>query len=169
MSERRYTQMKVLVVYDSVYGNTEEIAQAIEDALHDKRDVEMVKASEIKSNHLIDLDLIIIGSPTHGGRFTEAIQDFFNNISESMMNVVNVAAFDTRTASSRWLVSHLEKIFGHAANRIVDVVKKQGGILIVEPEGFIVEGTKGPLRIGEIKRAENWARDIVQKKEYLKT
>ncbi|MFX1537288.1 MAG: flavodoxin family protein [Promethearchaeota archaeon] len=152
--------MKALVVYDSVYGNTEQIARAIGKALN----IEIVRANDVKADQLTELKLLIIGSPTHGGRFTEAIQDFLNGISELTMGI-NVAAFDTRTSSRNFILRVLEKIFGHAAGRIADVLKRQGGILIAEPEGFIVKGTKGPLKEGELERAESWAKDIVENKQ----
>ncbi|MFW9996115.1 MAG: flavodoxin family protein [Candidatus Odinarchaeota archaeon] len=154
--------MKALVVYDSVYGNTEQIAQAIGKALN----IELVRANDVKADQLTELKLLIIGSPTHGGRFTEAIQDFLNGISELTVGI-NVAAFDTRTSSRNFILRAFEKIFGHAAGRIADIVKRHGGILIAEPEGFIVKGTKGPLKEGELERAESWAKDIAENKQSI--
>jgi flavodoxin I len=150
--------MKALVVYDSVYGNTEKIAQAIGKTLNSELDVEVVRANNVKADQLKNLKLLIVGSPTHGGRFTEAIQDFLKDISELSIKDINVAAFDTRI-SSRF---RIERIFGYAAKRIADVLNTQGGILISQPEGFIVKGKKGPLKDGELERAETWAKNIVQ-------
>ena len=104
------------------------------------------------------MELLIIGSPTHGGRFTPKIQDFLNKISELTIKGINVAAFDTRTST------RLTKIFGYAAGRIADVLKRQGGILIAQPEGFFVKGTKGPLKEGELERAASWRKNIVKNK-----
>jgi flavodoxin len=148
--------MKALIVYDSVYGHTEKIAQTIGTALTNEYDVEVVKANKVRVNQLPSINLLIIGSPTHGGRFTEAIQNFLNDISELILENIKTAAFDTRTSSSG-IVGVLERKFGHAAVRIVNVLKKQGRILAAEPEGFIVKGRKGPLKEGELERAKNWA------------
>ena len=60
--------MKTLVVYDSVYGNTEEIAKAIGDAI--SGEIKMVHISAENLKELAGIDLLIIGSPTHGGRPT---------------------------------------------------------------------------------------------------
>ena len=154
--------MKALIVYDSVYGNTEQIAQAISKALNSEMNVIVSRVTDVKADQLIELKLLIVGSPTHGGRFTEAIQAFLNDISKLPLEGTNVAAFDTRTSSSG-VVGFLEKRFGHAAVRIANVLKKQGRNFIGEPEGFIVKGRKGPLKGGELERAENWANDIVGK------
>lgn len=148
--------MKALIVYDSVHGNTEQIAQAIGKALNIEMNVVVAKATDVKVEQLTELKLLIVGSPTHGGRYTEAIQAFLKN-SESKLQGIHVAAFDTRT-SSRF---GIERIFGFAGKRIADVLIKQGGILLAQPEGFIVKGIKGPLKEGELERAENWANDIV--------
>lgn len=68
-----------------------------------------------------------------------------------------MAAFDTRLPA-KWV-----KIFGYAADRIGDSLKRRGGKLAAPPEGFFVEGTIGPLKEGEPERAAGWAEEIVKK------
>ena len=146
--------MKALVVYDSVHGNTEEIAKAIGDAIAGEvsvRRVGGVSAAELKA-----FDLLIVGSPTHGGRATDAIQDLLNRVPASALQGTNVAAFDTR------LTTRLVRIFGYAAPRIAGKLKKKGGTLIGAPGGFFVKGTEGPLTDGELERAAGWAKEIVK-------
>ena len=147
--------MKVLIIYDSIYGNTEQIAQAIGNALGSKKDVEILRVSNVKPEQLTGLKLLIVGSPTHGGRPTPAIKDFLNEVSESAIRGINVAAFDTRL-SRRWV-----GIFGYAAGRIAGSLKRNGGTLIASPEGFFVKGKEGPLKEGELKRAASWAKGII--------
>ena len=149
--------MKVLVVYDSKYGNTEKIARAIGNTIHGE--VKVLHANAIDSSELKNLDLLIVGSPTHGGRPTPAIRDFLKKIPNSAINSIDVAAFDTRF-SKRWV-----KIFGFAAKKIADNLKKIGGNLVLSPEGFFVKGTEGPLEEGELERAVNWSKSAVKKKK----
>ena len=104
-------------------------------------------------------DLLIVGSPTHGGRPTDAIQDLLNKVPASALQGTNVAAFDTRL-STKWV-----RIFGYAAPRIAGKLKKKGGILIGTPEGFFVKGTEGPLTEGELERAAGWAKEIVKSRK----
>ena len=151
--------MKALVVYDSVFGNTEQIAQAIGNALGSQKDVEILRVSNVKPEQLMGLKLLIVGSPTHGGRPTSAIQDFLNKVSEPAIRGINVAAFDTRFST------RLVRIFGYAAGRIADSLKRNGGTLIVSPEGFFVKGKEGPLKEGELERAASWAKVIVKSKK----
>ena len=148
--------MKALVVYDSVYGNTEKIARSIGGAI--TGDVKVLRASEANPSELELIDLLIVGSPTQGGRPTPPIQDFLDAVAEAAIRGVKVAAFDTRF-STRWV-----RIFGYAAGRIAEVLKEQGANLVVAPEGFFVKGKEGPLKEGELERAASWARGIIEKK-----
>ena len=151
--------MKTLIVYDSIFGNTEQIAQAIGNALGFQQDVEILRVSNVKPEHLMELELLIVGSPTYGGRPTPAIQDFLNKVSEPAIRGINVLAFDTR------LLTRLVRIFGYAADKIADSLKKNGGTLIASPEGFFVKGKEGPLKEGEIERAASWAKIIIKSKK----
>lgn len=147
--------MKVLIIYDSVFGNTEQIAQTIGNALGFQEDVEVLRVSNVKPEQLTGLELLIVGSPTQGGRPTPAIQDFLNKVSEPAIRGINVVAFDTR------LSMRLARIFGYATGRIADSLKRNGGTLIASPEGFFVKGKEGPLKEGELERAASWAKGII--------
>ena len=154
--DRRYISMNVLIIYDSVFGNTEQIARAIGNALGSREDVEIVRASNLKPEQLTKLELLIVGSPTHGGGPTPAIQDFLKKVTESAIRGIHVAAFDTRFST------RLVRIFGYAAGRIAESLERNGGTLIASPEGFFVKGKKGPLKEGELERAAIWAKVVVQ-------
>ncbi len=159
--------MKILVVYDTVHGNTEQIAKSIGKGFGTDNDVEVVRADNTGVNPLTGVELLVIGSPTHGGRFTKPIEEFFKKIPKNKLQKLKVAAFDTRT-SSKGFARRIENFFGWAAYRIEKAVRKKGGTLIIDPEGFIVQGMKGPVEDGELERAEKWARDITLKKSKLK-
>ena len=144
--------MKTLVVYDSTYSNTEKIAKAIGAAL--TGDVKVLRAAEANAAELNSYDLIVIGSPTYGGRPMPSVADFMNKISESAINGKKVAAFDTR------IPTKIVKIFGFAADRIAKNLKDKGANLVVPAEAFYVAGKEGPLKDGELERAAAWAQQI---------
>lgn len=144
--------MKTLVVYDSQYGNTEKIAKAIGEAIGG--DVKVIRPPEVTESDLASADLLIIGSPTQGGRPLKTIQDFLFALSAASVKGKKVAAFDTRVPAA-WV-----KIFGFAAGRIGRALKGKGGILVLLPEGFYVTGTKGPLKDGELERAAGWGKRV---------
>ena len=156
--------MKALVIYDSVYGNTEQIAQAVGNALGSQEDVTVLRVGDVKPEHLTGLNLLIVGSPTRAFSPTPATKKLLGSIPTHGLRDVKVAAFDTRIAvdeiESRILPA-MVRVFGYAANPIAERLKKRGGQLVMPPEGFIVEGTEGPLREGELERASDWARELV--------
>ena len=149
--------MKVLIVYDSVYGNTERIAKAIGGAI--TGEVKVLRVDEASPSELRTIDLFILGSPTQGGRPTPAIRDLLNKVPEASLQGINVAAFDTRVSTK------LVGVFGYAAGRIAGNLKRKGGTLIASPEGFFVKGSKGPLKEGELERAAGWAKGIAESKK----
>jgi len=149
--------MRALIVYDSVYGNTEKIARAIAEAITPSGEVKVLRAGEASPSELASIDLLIVGSPTHGGRPTPAIQDLLNKVPK--LQGINVAAFDTR------IPTKLVRVFGYAAGRIARNLKGKGGTLIASPEGFFVTASKGPLKEGELERAAAWAKGILESKK----
>ena len=159
--------MKALVVYDSVFGNTEQIANAIGNALGSGNDVGILRVNDVKPEHLAGLELLIVGSPTRAFRPTPAITTFLKNISVDSLKDVKVAAFDTgismNDTNSR-VLRFLVKSFGYAAKHIADRLEKKGGRLLAAPEGFFVTGTEGPLKEGEFERAAAWVKQILSKK-----
>ncbi|MCR4407886.1 MAG: flavodoxin family protein [Anaerolineae bacterium] len=155
--------MKAMVVYDSIFGNTEQIAQAIGKALGFPEDVEILRVGDVKPEQLMGLKLLIVGSPTRGFRPTPAITNLLKSVPKNALKGVKVAAFDTRIALSDVnspILSVFVKIFGYAAQPIADELTKKGGELTIPPEGFFVKGTEGPLKEGELERAAEWAKSI---------
>lgn len=146
--------MKILVVSDSVYGNTEKIARAIGEAI--TGDVKVMRAGETEPAELEGVDLLIVGAPTQAGRPTPAMMDFLNKIPGSVIKGISVAAFDTRI-SAKWV-----GIFGYAAGKIASNLKKKGGNLVLNPEPFFVNGKEGPLKEGELERAAAWAQEVIK-------
>jgi len=150
--------MKALIVYDSVYGNTEKIARTVAEAITPSAEVKVLQAGEANPSELESTDLLIVGSPTHAGRPTPPIQEFLNKVPK-LSQGINVAAFDTRSQTK------LVRVFGYAAGRIANNLKKKGGNLIASPEGFFVTSTKGPLKEGELERAAGWAKGMLESKK----
>ena len=157
--------MKTIVVYDSVYGNTEKIAKSIGGAV--TGDVKVISTSEVNPSELESVDLLIVGAPTQAFRPTKPVQTIINNIPEDTLKGVNVAAFDTRISASE--VGNglrlLMKVGGYAAPHIANVLKKKGGNLVVPARGFLVKGKEGPLKEGELERAASWAKEVVESKK----
>ncbi|MFH1367208.1 MAG: flavodoxin family protein [Patescibacteria group bacterium] len=152
--------MNILIVYDSQFGNTEKIAKAMAEALTPSapsNGAKLIRAGEAKIADLENIDLLIIGSPTQAGRPLPSVKGFLNKIPADGLKNIKVASFDTR------MKFFFIKIFGYAADRMAKVLQSKGGNLVVPPMGFIVSEKEGPLKEGELERAAEWAKDIINK------
>jgi len=152
--------MKPLVIYDSFYGNTQKIAEALAQALG----CEAVKVQNLSPDQLVGVELLILGSPTRGFSPSPDIKNFLKSHPNQGFSGMKVAAFDTRIAvdevNSKFL-TFMVKIFGYAAETMAKKLQKKGGTLVVPPEWFLVKDSEGPLRDGELERATEWAKRIL--------
>ncbi|MBN1699488.1 MAG: flavodoxin family protein [Spirochaetales bacterium] len=158
--------MKVMVVYDSVFGNTEKIALGMRGASVPDTVFEARRATGVVYGQLEDVDVLIVGSPTRAFRPTKNIITFLKSIPKKKLDGKGVAAFDTRieaAATSSSALRFLMNLFGYAADPILQKLVKKGGTPLADPEGFIVEGSEGPLGKGEEERAVEWAGGIAEK------
>jgi flavodoxin len=156
--------MNIVIVYESIYGNTQVVAETIRDALAPGNDVRLVTVHEARDLDLRDADLLIIGSPTRGFVPTPNISSYIDGF-DQMEPGKAAAAFDTRLdlesvkpVPLRWVLD----VGGYAAARLAANLERHGFVLKGEPAGFLVEGAEGPLKEGEVGRADAWARSLIR-------
>lgn len=161
--------MNVLIVFESEYGNTAQVAEAvaggIRSALGEADTVELRHVRDVEPNHLRDLDLLLVGSPTQKFSAMPTTKSFLKSIPNKSLEGVAAAAFDTRITEEEFtshgrIVAALPKVFGYAAEPIAKRLAQKGAELIAQPEGFYVGGTEGPLLDGELERAADWGRAL---------
>lgn len=156
--------MKILVIYDSLFGSTEKIAQAIGSALGSPEDVSVVRVGSFALEQLQDTRLILVGSPTQAFRPTKDITAFLDGLPNDSLNGIRAVAFDTRMNTrevNNKFLTFMVNLFGYAAEPIAKRLKKKGAELALPAEGFFVNGREGPLRDGELDRAAAWARQLL--------
>jgi flavodoxin I len=157
--------MRVLVIYDSFFGNTEQIAQAIGRALDPQGDVRVRRVSSVRPEDVAGVEMLIVGSPTRGFRATPAIMNLLKALPRDSLRGVKVAAFDTRIGEAD-INSRVLRFFvgtgGYASKHIMGGLTKKGGQPGSPAEGFLVEGTEGPLKDGELERASDWAKGLAE-------
>ncbi len=155
--------MKGLVIYDSSYGNTRMVAEAIADGLIASGvpvDVQYVK--DVKKLRAADYDFLVIGSPTKCGTMSFAIKGFLGKLKEKEWRNKSFAAFDTenpenieqsRLLNKQWSAAEkiAEKLESKQLHRLLPVLKS------------VVIGWKGPLQDGEIPRAKGYAGELAAK------
>lgn len=156
--------MKVVIVRDSAYGNTAKVADAMAATLQLFGTVRSIALKNVKRSDLARVDLLIVGSPTQGGRATKLTDEFLNDLDTEIISTAAFAVFDTRfdPKTQKKSLQFLMKIIGFAAPKMAAVIKRRGGKLIAEPRGFIVNTTEGPLKKGELERAERWVKTVFE-------
>ena len=162
--------MKALVVYESMFGNTEAVARAVSDGLAELHDVDVREVSQVPPALIGGVDLIVVGGPTHafslsrpatrasaleqGGthRNKEAgIREWLGGLRRGS-RTEPVAVFDTRIEKAR-------RLPGSAAAKAAKLVRRLG----YAPAGrqsFYVSDTSGPLLPGELERAKAWGAQL---------
>lgn len=143
--------MKILIVYDSQFGNTEKVAQAIAAAIGTKEDINLAKVDMVKPEDMESLDILIVGSPIHAWGPTKGMKSFVKSLKPEILSGVRAAAFDTGYPS---------RMAGSAAKKIEKALSKAGCSIAVPARKFIVTGNKGPLADGELDNASAWAKEI---------
>jgi flavodoxin I len=155
--------MKILVMYDSYFGNTEQVARVVAGALGEVGDVAIYKVNEVKPEQLAGLDLLVVGSPTRGFRATDAMKAWLKALPAGSLKGVRAAVFDTRLVVKdihNALLTVLVKLFGYAAEPLGAALQKKGAVLVIPAEGFFVQASEGPLKEGEAERAAAWGTRI---------
>lgn len=156
--------MKSIVIYDSMYGNTEKIAQAIGKALQAKGTARVISIKEATVNDVNGIDLLLVGSPTQAFNMLPAVKSWLKSLPKGSLSGIKVAAFDTRMdvkkVNNKFL-TFMESFSGYAAEKIGKQLVNKGGSQIVKPEGFFVDGSEGPITTGELERSEAWARKLL--------
>jgi hypothetical protein len=170
--------MRAVVVYESMYGNTHQIAEAIGDGLRTVLEVDVVAVSRADQRVLDRAELIVVGGPTHahgmsrpssreaavadahekGGQLPvdpdaegPGLREWFDSLATLH---VKAAAFDTR-------VNLAAVLTGRAAKGIGRRLRQHGMDLTVAPESFLV--TKhNRLEPGEASRAREWGRRLAE-------
>lgn len=148
--------MNALVIYDSTFGNTEQVARAIAETLEQRGSVRLMRISKAQAADVEATDLVVVGCPTQRRKATPAVQAFLDSVPRGSLQGLSTAAFDTRYRKSRLLT-------GSAARGIAKRLRKAGTSLLVLPESFFVVGREGPLEEGELERAADWARQLLEK------
>ncbi|MDH5686036.1 MAG: flavodoxin domain-containing protein [Hadesarchaea archaeon] len=147
--------MKGIVVFDTSYGNTRTIAEAISETLKESGiEVDLFHVKDVKRLSAKDYNFLVIGSPTRFGTMSFAIRGFLGKVKgEEWMNKP-FAAFDTENPEN------VEKSEWSAAEKIAAKLRDKRMNHLLPVLKALVFGQKGPLQEGEIERAKEYARRL---------
>ncbi|MDH5695026.1 MAG: flavodoxin family protein [Dehalococcoidia bacterium] len=145
---------KVIVVYESKYGNSKLVAETIVDGMRGVSGIETVlsEVNEVDLSQLIDFDVILVGSPNHMGSATRSIRKFIDKLGKLNLEGKLAAVFDT----------YLAKDFEKAVNKMEKQIReKVPGLELAAPGLSIrVEGMKGPITEGELPKCREFGAKI---------
>lgn len=151
--------MNSLVIFTTMYGNTEKIARAIAQVLG----ASALSVKEVSLDKLTGIDLLVVSSPTQAFNMLPAMKAWLKELPDGALKGLKVAAFDTRLDIKKVknvILTFMESIFGYAAEKIGKAMVKKGGTQVVKPEGFFVDASEGPITTGELERAVEWAQHL---------
>ena len=126
--------------------------------------VRLATVQEAINLELNGIDLLIVGSPTRGFRPTPQMSEYLEGL-DRVHGATTAAVFDTRIdletvhpAALKWVV----EAEGYAADRMDQMLQHRAFLRKGGLAGFLVTGTEGPLKAGEIERALEWANTLVR-------
>jgi hypothetical protein len=170
--------MSAIVIYESVFGNTGRIAEAVAEGLRDAGDeVALLPVADAKPDAIAGADLVVLGGPTHVHGMSSArtrqgaVEDARKHPERAEPDVTGPALRDwlaelgqvpgTASAAFDTRVDKPMFITGSAAKGIAKRLREHG-FTVVGEESFLVTGTDGPLAEGELDRARAWAATLVR-------
>lgn len=159
--------MNVLIVHESLFGNTHQVAEAIAEGLRQGRapDADAVGLVHVDDapTTLDDVDLLLVGGPTHAFSMTrpqtredartkgatparEGVREWIDAVTPR--KGLPVVTFDTRI--------HVKMMPGSAAAAAAKGLRHRGFDRVERGETFWVKDTAGPVVEGELDRARAW-------------
>jgi len=145
---------KVIVVYESKFGNTKLVAETVAEGVTEVEGMEAVvsEVKEVDLTKMPDYDAILAGSPNHMGGPTGGIKKFIDSLGKLPLEGKRFAVFDT----------YMGKDFEKAAKKLERrVSEKVPGAKLAAPGLSIrVDGAKGPISEGELPKCKEFGKKI---------
>jgi hypothetical protein len=164
--------MRALVVYESYFGNTRDVAVAAAEGLSGVMDVDVTEVGHAPTRWDPDVVLLVVGAPTHAFGLSRpstradalrqlspgthapsstGVREWLERLGAPPGDLTT-ATFDTRVRSPH--------VPGSAARAALRRLRSAGFRSIAPPTTFWVEGTAGPLTAGERERAHAWGEEL---------
>ncbi|MCU1543603.1 MAG: hypothetical protein JWM50_1468 [Microbacteriaceae bacterium] len=168
--------MRIVVVYESIFGNTRQIATAIQRGASEHASVRIASMGSRSLDGIADADLILLGGPTHAlGLSTPTTRAEALSWTLQPERHVSLDAGEPRTGIREWLGSHpqlpaqfaafdtraasMRHLPGSAARRIDKHLRSRGLARVTAPASFYVSA-RSALLDGELDRASDWGSRI---------
>lgn len=156
--------MGTLVVYESMFGATKAVAEALAEGLEPVGPVRLVEVSQVAAGALAeDVSLLVVGGPTHAFGMSRAstradaekkygpvisrtgVREWLEHV--QIPAGLSVAAFGTKVSSP---------LAGSAARGIAQRLRRLGGRLVLPAQDFFVNGAPPGSAEGSLDGARSW-------------
>lgn len=161
--------MKAIVVYESYWGNTAAVARAIAEGLGPQ--ARAMSTAEARGEALADVGLIVAGSPIIA--FTLPSEKTRSDmaarpgkapsppdLSHPSMRSWIEALPEGRTGHAAAFETGFKLSPGGSATKILKLLEKRGCRSVAKKQRFLVKGSYGPMREGELDRAKAWGSEL---------
>jgi flavodoxin len=146
--------LKIIVIYESKYGNTKRVAELIIEGMNEINETEasLKEIKEVDLKTISDYDVIIIGSPNHMGGSTRGIKGFIDKLSKIKLEGKMFAVFDT----------YMGKDFEKALKKMEKQINKRvpGLKQLTDGLSIKVQGMKGPIVERELPKCKEFGKNI---------
>lgn len=169
--------MRAVVIYESMFGDNQQVARAITAGLQDAGvTAEAIEVGVAPTAIGTEIDVVVVGSPNHAWSMPRestrqsALEQADGPLVSQGIGVrewlgqatlpagISTVAYDTRGSHPKAVVA-----MDHASTSIDRALSRRGGNPLVKPEHFRVADMKGPLEPGEEERAHAWGETIGQR------
>ena len=151
--------MKVLIVYETKYGNTQKCAETIGEVLKSSgNEVSVIKVDAVKMDSIKDYGAFVIGSPTYASSPAKSIKKFISSL--TVEPGTKIVVFDTHSGDGINTKGPMRK----AMEKMEKQIQKNSNLTkIMSGLKVAVNGIKGPLVEGELEKCKAFAKEIAEK------
>jgi menaquinone-dependent protoporphyrinogen IX oxidase len=142
--------MKVLIVFDTKHGNTQQVAELIAEGINsvDGNETDVSNVNDFELSEDKAYDLIVIGSPNHVGTYTKKVKKFVSNLSSTSVKFSSFAVFDT------YMGKDFEKAAKKMEKQIIEILPSSTMALPVL--SIKVGGIKGPITEEDLSKCKEY-------------
>ncbi|GAB3275699.1 flavodoxin family protein [Kineosporia babensis] len=162
--------MRALVVYESMFGNTEKLAEVIAQGIGTVMPTEICEVGEAPQTLAADIDLLVVGAPTHAHGLsrpsTRGEAEMMAAAAETHVRSEGIgvrewlAGLESGRTLSAAFDTHVSLSLPGRAARSIERRFQRLGLRVLDSRSFPVKGKIGPITDAELVKARRWAESL---------
>ncbi|MHA2280652.1 MAG: flavodoxin family protein [Promethearchaeota archaeon] len=151
--------MKVLIVYETKYGNTKKAAEVIGESIKEAgNEITVMKVNAVNMDNIKDYGAVVIGSPTYASSQARSIKKFIKGL--DVEEELKIVVFDTHTGDGKSTGGMMRRAVKKMEKQIENNPKLNK---VIDGLQVAVKGIKGPLIDGELDKCKEFGKKIASK------